>query len=322
MSKYARQEVIVFVLWAAIFLGLSVLLPNFLTYGNVLSLLRSVAVLGILAIGMAIVVIGRGIDLSMIATMAVSVALSFVMLQSGMSAPAALAAGLAFAILAGAVSGFLIAYVEVPALFATLAMGSFVYGLGRFSFFNQDIVPLPPAGSEIAWLGSGAIAGVPVSIVFLAVFTAAVALFLRFSRIGRFLYAAGDNPSTARVTGLPVRKLLVLQYALAAVIAFSAGVIMATGVGTINTRIINSTLLYDVILVVVLGGISLSGGKGGVRNVIVGTLLIGTLLNAMTIMDVQYTIQNVIKSVILLMAIVIDSLINPRDEQTAQQGDI
>ena len=81
-------------------------------------------------------------------------------------------------------------------------------------------------------------------------------------------------------------------------------------------------MLYDVILVVVLGGISLSGGKGGVRNVVVGTLLIGTLLNGMTAMNIAYDEQSVIKSIILLIAIVVDSVVNPRDEQTAQQGDI
>ena len=89
-----------------------------------------------------------------------------------------------------------------------------------------------------------------------------------------------------------------------------------------NTRIANSTFVYDIILVVVLGGIGLSGGRGGIRNVIVGTLLIGILINGMTIMNIQYTVQNVIKSVILLAAIVADTTINPRDEQTSQQGDI
>ena len=89
-----------------------------------------------------------------------------------------------------------------------------------------------------------------------------------------------------------------------------------------NTRIVTSNLVYDVILVVVLGGVGLSGGKGGVRNVVVGTLLIGILLNGMTIMDIQYTVQNLIKSSILLIAIIVDSVMNPRDEQTAQQGDI
>ena len=81
-------------------------------------------------------------------------------------------------------------------------------------------------------------------------------------------------------------------------------------------------MIYDVILVVVLGGIGLSGGKGGVRNVIVGSLLIGTLLNGMTIMDMPVTVQNLIKGMMLLIAITIDTMLNPRDEQVSQQGDI
>ncbi len=99
---------------------------------------------------------------------------------------------------------------------------------------------------------------------------------------------------------------------------------MAAAVSNMSTRIYNSTMIYDVLLVVVLGGISLSGGRGGVRNVLVGTLLVGVLLNGMTILDIPYTEQNLIKSLILLAALVADSFINPRDEQTAQQqqGDI
>lgn len=317
-----HQELIVFIIWAISFVALSVALPNFFTEGNLISLLRSVSVLGILAIGMAIVVIGRGIDLAMVATMAVSVAGAIVLLQQGYSIPVALLAGFVFAVLVGTVSGILIAYVEIPALFATLAMGLFIYGVGRFGFFNQDIVLIPPEGDSLSWLGAGRVFGIPVSILFLLLFAGLVALFLRYARIGRFIHAIGDNPSTARITGLPVRKLYVLSYILSSTIAYCAGIITATGVGSMNTRIVNSTMLYDVILVVVIGGISLSGGKGGVRNVLVGTLLIGTLLNAMTIMDIQYTVQNVIKSMILLIAIIVDSLLNPRDEQTAQQGDI
>jgi ribose transport system permease protein len=222
----------------------------------------------------------------------------------------------------GVIVGFLIAYVEIPALFATLAMGAFVYGFGRYAVFGQDLVNLPASASSLQFLGEGRLLGVPLPILLFAAFTLAVALFLLYSRLGQFVYATGDNPLSARISGLPVRPLVVLQYVFSSLVGYAAGLIMATGVTLMNTRIVNSTLLYDVILVVVLGGISLSGGKGGVRNVIVGTLLIGTLLNGMTIMDIQYTGQNVIKSVILLIAIVVDSVLNPRDEQTAQQGDI
>ncbi|MER9938584.1 hypothetical protein [Mesorhizobium sp. M0088] len=81
-------------------------------------------------------------------------------------------------------------------------------------------------------------------------------------------------------------------------------------------------MIYDILLVVVLGGIGLNGGHGKVRNVILGTIFVGILLNGMTIMNIAYTIQNLVKGVVLLLAIVIDSLVNPRDEQTSQQGDL
>jgi ribose transport system permease protein len=147
-------------------------------------------------------------------------------------------------------------------------------------------------------------------------------LFLRRTRAGTFIYAIGDNPFGARATGLPTRPIVVLQYVLAALIGLFAGLVMAASVNSMPTRIYNSTMIYDVVLVVVLGGIGLSGGRGGVLNVIIGTLLIGTMLNGMTIMDVSYSVQNIVKGVVLLVAILVDSLINPRNEETAQQGDI
>jgi ribose transport system permease protein len=109
---------------------------------------------------------------------------------------------------------------------------------------------------------------------------------------------------------------------LTSLIALFAGLMMAMLVASMNTRIISSTLVYDVILVVVLGGVGLSGGRGSILSVVVGTLLIGILLNGMTMMDLTYTTQNVIKALILLLALLLDSFVNPRDEQTAQQGDI
>ncbi len=119
-----------------------------------------------------------------------------------------------------------------------------------------------------------------------------------------------------------MRPFIVVQYALVALLAFFAGLVMATSVSEMNTRIIYTTLPYDIILVVVIGGVGLSGGKGGIHNVLVGTLLIGVLADGMTIMDLSYTSQKIIQSLVLLLVIVIDGLLNPRDEQVSQQGDI
>jgi ribose transport system permease protein len=316
-----NQEQVVVGIAVALFVAFSILLPGFLSAGNILSLVQNVSILGILGIGMAIAIIGRGIDLSMVATMVMSVGWLFEMVNGGVPAPFAIVLALAFALVVGLLNGILIAYVEIPAIFATLATGTIVYGVGKTWLVALDVVYLPP-GSWMTTFGSGRVLGVPAPVIVFAAIGFAAFLFLRYFKWGRFIYGAGDNPVAARITGLPMRPLTVLQYMLTAVTAFAAGMVMATAVSSVNTRVALSTLVYDVILVVVLGGIGLSGGKGGIRNVIVGTLLIGILLNGMTIMNLGYTAQNIFKSIILLAAIVIDTVLNPRDEQTAQSGDI
>lgn len=324
MQVFGRlsQEQIVFGLALLLCIGFAVALPGFLTANNVLNLVRSVSILGILGVAMGIVVIGRGIDLSLVALMAISVAWTLSMVAGGMPLAQAIAIGLVFSLTIGALNGWFVAYVEIPAIFATLAMGTLVYGFGRYFLFDLDVVYMPPAGGPLLWLGQGTVLGVPVPIYLFAGVCLASHVFLRFAKSGRYLRAVGDNMLAARITGVPTRPTIVLAYMLSSLIGYLAGIITAASVASMNTRVAISTYVYDVILVVVLGGIGLSGGRGGVRNVIVGTLLIGVLLNGMTIMNIQYTIQNVIKGAILLTAIVIDTIVNPRDEQTAQQGDI
>jgi ribose transport system permease protein len=316
------QEEIIFVLAALMFCGFALVLPGFLAIENLLSLVRSVSILGILGLGMALVVIGRGIDLAMVATMVVAVAWAMALSHTQLPLGAALAIGAVFVVAVGAAIGIIVAYAEIPAIFTTLAMGSIVYGIGRTFFFQIDVQNAPVGYPWFNFLGGGRVGGIPVIVVAFAAMALVMFALLRETRFGRFVYATGDNPLAARITGIPTRVLMVAQYIASGLIAYFAGIVMAAAVSGMNTRIYNSTMIYDVLLVVVLGGIGLSGGRGGVRNVLVGTALVGILLNGMTILDIGYTAQNLIKSVILLGAIVIDTLINPRDEQTAQQGDI
>lgn len=324
MRAFGRlnQEQIVFGLAVLLCLTFALMLPGFLTTNNILNLVRSVSILGILGVAMGLVVIGRGIDLSLVALMAISVAWTLQMIATGLPLPQALALGLAFSLLTGLLNGVLIAYVEIPAIFATLAMGTAVYGFGRYFLFNLDVIYFTLGAESLRWLGDGTVLGIPAPIVVFVLVCLIAHLFLRYTKAGGYLRAVGDNYAAARITGVPARPMILMQYMASALIGFVAGLVTAASVASMNTRVANSTYVYDVILVVVLGGIGLSGGRGGIRNIVVGTLLIGVLLNGMTIMDIQYTVQNIIKGVILLTAIVIDTVLNPRDEQTAQQGDI
>jgi ribose transport system permease protein len=316
------QQVIVTFLFAVIFVGFALFLPGFFTLGNLLTLMRTVAVLGILGLGMASVVIGRGIDLSMIASLAVPTAVVLAVSGAGFGVVTALAAGIAFAVAIGIVNGILVAYAEIPALFTTLAVGIGVAGVGQSGLFEYEIVPWPAGLDSIAWIGRGTIWGIPYSVLAFGVSALCVAVFLRRMRLGLFVYSIGDNMSAARITGIRVRPMVILQYVLSACIALFAGLVLAASSSNMDTRIFNLTWIYDVILIVVLGGIGLSGGRGGVLNVIIGTLLIGTIVNGMTIMSVSFEMQNLIRGMVLLVALCIDSIVNPRNEETAQQGDI
>src|SRR5690349_20727033 len=315
------QERIVLGLAVLLFIASSIARPGFLAPDNLIAIVRSVSVLGLLAVGMAIVIIGRGIDLAMVAIMAMSAAWYLQMVNDGWSGGAALALTVGGVLLIGLVNGFLVVYGDVLAVDAMRASGVFVFGYVRSQLIPQDAVPVP-RGHWLETVGRARFLDVPAEVFIFAGIALAGFLFLRFTKWGRYVYYMGDNFLAARNMGIPVRPMILLRYIVSALIAFSAGILTASSLHSINVRVVNSNLLYDVILVVVIGGVGLSGGKGGMRNVIVGALLIGIMQNAMTILDISNIYQNLIKSIILLVAIVVDSLLNPRDEQTAQQGDI
>ncbi len=316
------QEQIVLGVTVLLFLGLSIFLPGFLSTGNILTLLRNVSLLGILAVGMAVVVIGRGIDLSQVAIFGIGAAWAVQLLGSGHSLVFSIGAGLAGSLLVGVINGFAIAFVEMPALFATLASGILTFGAGRAFLLHQRFVYVPAEREGFLRIGQGATAGIPNPILVFAVVALLAHAFLKYTTVGRFIYAHGDNDEAARLTGIAVRPLTILEYAVSAVIGCVAGVLMASSLAALDTQIINSTLIFDVILVVVLGGVSLLGGRGSIYSVVVGTCLMGTLLNGMILLDLNNNVQNIVKSVVLLGAIVLDNRLHPRDEETARQGDI
>jgi len=146
----------------------------------------------------------------------------------------------------------------------------------------------------------------------------ALHLFLHFSSVGRFICAHGDNPDAARLTGMRVNALTVLEHMLCAGFGFVGGLVMTASTGMINLRATTSTLVFDVLMVVVLGGVSLSGGRGSVFSVVVGVLLIGVLVNGMTLLDLNYFLQNILRGLVLLSAIIFDNLTHPRDEESTR----
>ncbi len=301
---------------------LSVTLKGFFSLGNFFALLRGVSVLGVFSLGMGIVVIGRGIDLSQLAIACACAALSIVMIDAGFPLIVCLGTCLLIACILGVLNGFLVSIVEIPALFATLASGLLIVGIARSAYVQHYVVYLTEGHNDLLSLGGNVAGHVPIPVIVFIVCALVVHLFLSRTVLGRFIFGHGDNADAARLTGIAVRPLTMVEYALSAGIGYIGAMIMVSSSGMMHLRIAEGTFIYDVILVVVIGGISLVGGRGGVMCVVAGSLLIGVMRNAMTIMDMDSQTQNIIMGFILLLALVADSYVNPRDDETAKQGDL
>lgn len=302
----------------------SILIDGFATLGNLRVILSNSASLVMLSCGMAVVIISRGLDLSLIAQMVAGATTFSILVGGGVPASLALFLAIAAMVLVGLVNAWLIAYVEIPAMLATLASAMFVTGLFRFTILRGEfLLLLPKSNPAVRFLAGDILPGLSVPVALMAATLVVTWFLLRYSTAGRTVYAMGDNFQAARLTGLQVRTTTIAVYVFAALTALLAGLVTSAASGAVDFRTAtNGTLLFDVILAVVLGGIALRGGRGGVRNVIVGVALIAVLRNGMTLLNFTTQTQDMLKGLVLIMAIVVDNHLNPRDTETDTVGDL
>lgn len=308
----------------ALIVVFSLTIDGFASLGNFSVIVSNSASLAVLGCGMAVVIVSRGLDLSLIAQMVAGATVFGILISSGVDASAALVAALIAMALVGLVNAWLIAYVEIPSMLATLASSMVIVGLMRFAVLRGEyMLLLPKSDPAVAFLAGNLLPGLPVPVALMIATFAASWLLLNRLSAGRIIYAMGDNFQAARLAGLPVRTTTIVVYVFAAFTALAAGLIMSAASGAVDFRTVtNGTLLFDVILVVVLGGIPLRGGRGGVRNIIVGVALIAVLRNGMTLMNFTTQTQDMLRGLVLLTAIVIDNYLNPRDTETDTVGDL
>ncbi|HBD92511.1 MAG TPA: sugar ABC transporter permease [Gemmobacter sp.] len=297
---------------------LALINENFLSARNILNVLRQTSINGVLAIGMTFVILTRGIDLSVGSVVALTgvVAASFATTSTagfipGAPYPAllALAIGVAVGMLAGSVSGLIVARFRVPAFVATLGMLSAARGL---TLLYSGGRPIPALTDTFRWIGTGDVLGVPVPIfVLLAVFAGAH-FVLTQTRFGRHVYAVGGTPHAAKVSGLPVTRIRFMVYVISGGLAGLAGMILAARTGSALPQ---AGIAYelDAIAAVVIGGTSLAGGVGRVSGTLIGALLIGVMNNGLDLMGVESYYQQVIKGFLIVAAVMLDQSKNKQD---------
>jgi ribose transport system permease protein len=282
--------------------------PYFLTTTNILNIGRAIAIVGVVAIGETIVIIAGGFDLSVGSVMAAVGMLSAYMVNHGSPVLLAWAAALGLGAVIGVLNGSIISYARINALIATLATLAIVRGLGFVISGGQE---LPVSNSTYLSLGSGSILNIPYIVVILLGMFAVFGVALPRTTFGRYAYAIGSNTRGAKLAGVPVNRSRVKFYVVCGVLAAVGGVLTVAVVGTSQPSA-NVGIELNVITAVILGGASLTGGRGSLVGTFLGLLLLGILNNGLILTGVPAYWQQVVQGAALLAAVFYDELRSTR----------
>ena len=285
----------------------SFLNPNFFTVDNILNILRQTSVNAIIAVGMTLVILTAGIDLSVGSVLALCGAFAASMIGIEIpvmiAVPTALVAGAAL----GAISGVIIAKGKVQAFIATLVTMTLLRGVTMVYTDGRPIsTGFTDTADAFAWFGTGYAMGVPVPVWIMVVVFASVWYLLNHTRFGRYVYALGGNESATRLSGIDVDKVKIGVYAICGLLAAVAGIIVASRLSSAQPTA-GMGYELDAIAAVVLGGTSLAGGRGRIMGTLIGALIIGFLNNALNLLDVSSYYQMIAKAVVILLAVLVDN---------------
>jgi ribose transport system permease protein len=284
-------------------LAMFIATPDFLTPNNLLNVGIQVAVVAILAFGQTFVIVTAGIDLSVGSVAALSAMVAAFTGQSwGMPPMVALLFGLLTGLAAGMLSGAATAYGKLPPFIATLAMLSVARGL---TLVVSNGIPVPTP-SVVTWLG-GSVGPIPVPVVVMLVMGAIGWFILNRLSIGRAMYAVGGNLEAARLSGIPVKRVLVTVYALSGIFAAVAGLVLSGRLASAQPQAATGYEL-DAIAAVVIGGASLAGGVGKISGTLIGALVLAVIRNGLNLLNVSAFWQQVIIGLVIAVAVGIDVL--------------
>jgi fructose transport system permease protein len=281
---------------------------RFLTGENLSLVLQQVMVVGVIAIGQTLVILTAGVDLSCGTVMALGgIVMTKLAADHGLSAPVAIAGGIAITTLLGLVNGLLVSAIRLPAFIVTLGTLNIAFAATQLYSQAQTVTDLPPAMTALG--GTFRIGGTVVvfGVVLMLALYALTWFVLRETAAGRHVYAVGNSSEAARLTGIATQRVLLAVYVLAGVLYGVAALLSVarTGVGDPNA---GQTENLDAITAVVLGGTSLFGGRGAVLGSLVGALIVGVFRNGLTLMGVSSVYQILITGILVILAVGTDQL--------------
>ncbi len=298
------QRLLPFVTLAVLFVALALASPFFLTQTNLSSVVRQTAVINIMALGMTLIIIAGGIDLSVGAILAMGGLLGAMAMERGASIPVGIGVGIATGCFWGFTNGFLTTRLRINPFIVTLGTLGIVRGVTLIISNGLPVHQLPQAFS---FLGEGTVFGVPFVLWVLLLCAVAVHITLEHTRLGRYAFAIGSNPDAAYYAGIPVAFHTTAVYAIGGMLTGLAGMIEASRLMT-GQPTAGQGYELQAIAAVVIGGGSLRGGEGSVVGTLVGALIMGLLANGSDLLGISPYLQQAIIGAVIILAVSVDEL--------------
>lgn len=310
---YQLKDKVIWLVFVVLFIGFTIANPRFIESKNLFTIARQVSMYGIASIGMTVVILIAGIDLSTgtIITL-VNIVCAYLMVNSGMNMVLAVICSLVIATLIGALNGFMVSTIGIPAIIATFATQTVFEGV---AYLLSGGTPIFGFSEKFKVLGQGYVGPVPIPVIIMAICFAVGSFILNKTFFGRYFYAVGGNEEAARLSGIRVGQMKYLIYAMSGFFAGLAGIVLLSRTNS-GQPTAGKGYEFDVITCVVLGGVSVSGGYGKLSNVLAGVLIIGALSNGMVLMNVSSYTQMIIKGVILAIAVGFDCIQKKKQGQS------
>ena len=308
----ASQTFWVFIAVIVASLALSFATDSFATSKNLYNITRNVTFVAIIALGMTVVIITGGIDLSVGSVLCLCSMVLAVTMHAGYSIEVGIAASIATALVVGAINGVLIAYVGLPPFVVTLGMLSIARSLAMVASGNTVVFEFGPDGDKLLALGGGAFFfGIANPVVYTVVLGLLTGFVLRWTAFGRHVFAIGGNEHAATLTGVPVKPIKVAVYMISALSAGIAGIVETGWLGAVTTNI-GSGMELQVIAAAVIGGANLAGGGGTALGAIIGAMLIEVIRNSLGLLGINAFWQGTFIGGAILFAVMFDRIANFR----------
>jgi len=280
----------------------SIITKSFFSANNFANITRQISIVGICSVGMTMVILTGGIDLSIGSLIGLTSAVAAIMMRAGLPVILCVLTALALGILIGALNATCINYLEIPPMITTLAMMISLRGAVYLVTGGMPVYGLP---ESFKVLGQGSIGIIPVSMIIMVIVFIIGYILLNKTVFGRRIYGIGGNMETARLSGVNIKREIYKIYMLVGAFGSLAGLILMSRVNS-GQPSAGDGYEMDIITAVVLGGVSVSGGEGKITKVIIGVIFMGVLTNGMMMMNINEYWQRVVKGIVLLVAVAVD----------------